>query len=123
MLILYRGFAPTNTYTWSPFVTKLEARLRFDSIKYKCLEGSTREGPRGKVPYVDFGGMGKTGGEQASERDETGGKDLLGDSNVIVKEMVRREIVRDLNEDLRSEQALLDLSVRGLLEEKLYFFG
>jgi hypothetical protein len=41
-------------YTWSPFVTKLELRLRLANISYQHGTGSPLSGPKGKIPYVEL---------------------------------------------------------------------
>lgn len=56
-ITLYRGFPDQGHFTWSPFVTKLEARLRFAGVSDETKAGSIREAPRGKIPlYRDTEG-------------------------------------------------------------------
>lgn len=111
-LTLYRGFPPSNQYTWSPFVTKLEFRLRVAGIAYQNQEGNPREGPSGKVPYVDI---------SALSDQPKGEKEFVGDSKIIIQTLVRRGATRDLDEDLDAPGKLAGLSIQALFEEKLYF--
>ena len=106
VLTVYRGFPPTNAYSWSPFVTKLEARLRFASQPYTLGFGSPKSAPRGKIPYV-----------------ETEAGDKLGDSTLIIRQLVSAGQLPDLNETLTPGHRAQDLAFRALLEDKLYFYG
>lgn len=111
-LVLYRGFPVENKYAWSAFVTKTEFRVRHAKVAYTIQEGSTREGPNGKVPYMDVGSL-----TQANERQ------LVADSTFIIKALVDRGVVPDLNAELTPEQRTADLAIRAMLEEKAYFLG
>ncbi|KAJ5221957.1 uncharacterized protein N7469_010844 [Penicillium citrinum] len=84
-ITIFRGFPEKGCYTWSPFVTKLEARLRFGGISYNVESGSPMKVPRGKVPYITF--------------DDDGQLQSLADSDLIAQ----------------------DLSIKALLENRLYF--
>lgn len=53
-LIVFRGFETRGCYTVSPFVTKLEFRLRAGNLPYDVRGGSPSESPLGKIPYVDM---------------------------------------------------------------------
>lgn len=111
-ITLYRGFPPSNQYTWSPFVTKLEFRLRLAGIVYRNLEGTPTEGPSGKVPYVDI---------SAISGQQTAGKELVGDSTVIIQTLIDRGAMADLNRELSADEKLADMAIKALFEEKLYF--
>lgn len=111
-ILLYRGFPPSNQYTWSPFVTKLEFRLRLAGIAYQNLEGNPTEGPAGKVPYVDI---------SALSDGQTGQKELVGDSGVIIRTLIGRGAMTDLNSELTVEDKLTDVGIKALFEDKLYF--
>ncbi|CAH0048605.1 unnamed protein product [Clonostachys solani] len=104
-LTLFRGSPATNTYVWSPFVTKLEARLRFEDVSYKLEVGSPKSAPRGKIPYIQL-----SGNEQ------------FGDSTLIIKQLVASDLLSDLNAKLPPTERAQDLAIRALLEEKLYFY-
>jgi hypothetical protein len=108
-MTLYRGFPGSGHYTSSPFVTKIEARLRFAGLKYRTEAGSIRNAPRGKIPYLTI-----------SEPDTAISRTLC-DSTLIIKDLVENELVKDLNVDLSSPQRTYDLALRGLLEDRLYF--
>lgn len=111
-LILYRGFPPSSKYTWSPFVTKLEFRLRYSKIPYTLQEGSTQEGPSGKIPYVEIAPL-----SSSNQRE------LVGDSTFIINTLVQRGLTEDLNSHLTPEQKAADMGIRALCEDKLYFLG
>lgn len=108
-LTVFRGAEPTNTYVWSPFVTKVEARLRFASQPYTLGGGSPRSAPKGKIPYVQL-------------PPEAGGA-VLGDSAFIIRSLVSSGAVPDLNSPLTPVQRAQDLAVRALLEDRVYFYG
>jgi hypothetical protein len=44
-ITLFRGWDTPTLYVWSPFVTKLEFRLRLAGLEYKKACGSTRYVP------------------------------------------------------------------------------
>ncbi|KAI1372118.1 hypothetical protein F4677DRAFT_433528 [Hypoxylon crocopeplum] len=104
-LTVYRGFPVKNAYVWSPFVSKLETRLRFAGLPYKIEQGSLGQAPRGKIPYVSI----------------PGSPDMLGDSTLITRKLVQDGLLPDLNASLTPVQRAQDLALRGLLEDKLYF--
>ncbi|KAF2443205.1 hypothetical protein P171DRAFT_433511 [Karstenula rhodostoma CBS 690.94] len=107
-ITLYRGWNTPNQYVWSPFVTKVEFRLRTSHTPYTCGVGGPRSGPRGKIPYLDF-----TPPDAPPE--------LLSDSTLILKAFSERGVVRDVNGGLSSMQRGQDLAIRALLEDRLYF--
>ena len=49
-IIVYRGFQGSGAYACSPFVTKLEARLRFGGLTYRTEPGSVPRAPQGQDP-------------------------------------------------------------------------
>ncbi len=53
-MTLFRGWADEGRYVVSPFVTKLEFRLRLSKVEYQTDAGSVRHAPKGKIPYVHF---------------------------------------------------------------------
>ncbi|KAK5992311.1 Failed axon connections-like-like protein [Cladobotryum mycophilum] len=108
-VVLYRGFPSKGTYVWSPFVIKLEARLRFAGLRYHVEQGSTSKAPRGKVPYLEIA----HGGESVS----------IGDSSLIVKHLIEADVCEDLNAKLSPSDRARDATLRAFLEDKLYFFG
>lgn len=111
-ITLYRGFPGTGIYTWSPFVTKLEVRLRFRGLSYRIESGSVRAAPRGKVPYVTICDEDESGPDQAR---------TMSDSDLIIQNLVDDDILPDLNGDLSVQDKVLDSGIRALLEDKLYF--
>ncbi|PSK55204.1 hypothetical protein B9Z65_2593 [Elsinoe australis] len=104
-----RGFKESSSYVWSPFATKLEARLRFSGVPYSVDSGGPRQAPRGKIPYVTV-----TAGEQDPF--------TLSDSTLIVSELVKDGTLDDLNANLSATQRAQDLAIRALLEDKLNFY-
>lgn len=109
-LTLYRGRPSQGQYVWSPFVTKLEARLRFAGVAYGTEAGSASTAPRGKFPYVVF--PAPKGADPV----------YMGDSTLITHHFVEMGLVPDLNGPLSMENKARDLATRALLEDKLYFF-
>lgn len=108
-LTVFRGFPDIGCYVWSPFVTKLEARLRFASIPYRTEAGSVPNAPRGKVPYVSI-------------ESPEGEKRLISDSALIIEELIQSGKTADLNQNLPGPQKLQDKALQALLEDKLYYY-
>ncbi|KAK2789708.1 hypothetical protein FQN53_001464 [Emmonsiellopsis sp. PD_33] len=114
-LTLYRGWQDRGKYVWSPFVIKIEARLRFSGIKYDIDCGSPRTGPKGKIPYIEIQ-------EPESDSNDSLKPTSMGDSTLIIKHLVSRGTLSDLNEKLDLPDQANDLAIRALLEDKLYFY-
>ncbi|EAW12281.1 glutathione S-transferase family protein [Aspergillus clavatus NRRL 1] len=109
-LTLYRGWLSPGQYVWSPFVIKLEARLRFAGLAYESKAGSTRSGPKGKIPYIEIAAA------------DAHAPTALSDSTLIIKELVARGMLPDLNAGLAPAQQAHDLALRALMEEKLCLY-
>ncbi|KAL1873157.1 hypothetical protein Daus18300_003976 [Diaporthe australafricana] len=109
-LKVYRGLADKAKYVWSPFVIKLEARLRFAGVPYAAGAGSPKTAPRGKIPYIEY------------QPPNGHGLVQLGDSSLIAKHFVAEGVLPDLNGKLSPEDRARDLATRALLEEKLCFY-
>uniref|UniRef100_A0A093V1A0 Failed axon connections like n=1 Tax=Talaromyces marneffei PM1 TaxID=1077442 RepID=A0A093V1A0_TALMA len=92
-ITVYRGFPTTPKCVWSPFVNKLEARLRFAGIAYNLEQGSLLKAPRGKIPYISI----------VTSKNTTSEPEFLADTQLIKKTM--------------------DQALRALLEDKLYFYN
>jgi len=107
-LTVYRGFAVASCHVWSPFVNKLEARLRFAGVSYQIAMGSLQQAPRGKIPYLDI--------------QDGGSHELLGDTGLITKRLVDDGVLLDFNADLTPTLRAQDLAIRALFEDKLSFF-
>lgn len=105
---VYRGFRARQCHVWSPFVNKLEARLRFDGVPYTVDTGLPYTGPRGKVPYVKLHG----------HIDD----EFIGDSTLITHRLIADGYLVNWNAQLTAEDRAIDLAVRALLEDKFYFF-
>lgn len=104
-ITVHRGSPPSNSYVWSPFVTKLEARLRFDDVSYHLGSGTPRTAPKGKIPYVEVN------------------SESFGDSTLIIRNLVSNGVVRDLNASLGGATAAHDLGIRAMMEDRVYFYG
>ena len=109
-LVLYRGFPISASYVWSPFVTKLEARLRFGGLAYKIEQGAPPKGPRGKIPYLDI----SKGSGAAPE--------TVSDTALISEQLVSEGLAADLNGKLSAVEKAYDLALRALLEDKLCLY-
>lgn len=109
-LKVHRGWTGQGSHVWSPFVVKLEARLRFANVRYTTGAGGPRGAPKGKIPYVEF---------QPADGQEMV---QMGDSTLIVKHFIEEGVLPDLNGRLSPEDRARDLATRALLEEKLCFY-
>lgn len=106
---VYRGWLEPGRYVWSPFVTKLELRLRASNILYSTEAGSLSTAPKGKIPYLEL------------QTDDASSL-LYSDSTLIVKDLIDAGLLPDWNSSLDESTRLSDLAVRALLEDKLYFY-
>ncbi|PWY88206.1 glutathione S-transferase [Aspergillus heteromorphus CBS 117.55] len=113
-IILHRGLPGTAKYTWSPFVTKLEARFRFGNLPYQTATGSPRSAPKGKVPYITIDS------DSNSDSDPSPAK-TLSDSTLITNSLIEDGLLPDLNGPLDALSKVTDSGIRALLEDKLYF--
>ena len=117
-LTLYRGWLDRGKHVWSPFSVKLEARLRFAGVSYATDAGSPFKAPKGKIPYIEYQGIPPSGCVDESQLLPT----TLGDSTLIIKHLIERDVLPDINAKLSSTAKAQDLALRALLEEKLYFY-
>jgi hypothetical protein len=108
-ITLYRGWIDKGAFVWSPFVTKVEVRLRFAGLSYINEAGSPRKAPKGKIPCVDV---------TLSESSRR----VIADSTQIIGTFVSNEILPDLNDKLSPSENAHDLALRALIEDKLYFY-
>lgn len=111
-ITVYRGFPATANYVWSPFVTKLEARLRFAGLSYDLEQGSLLKAPRGKIPYMSI-----------ATSKNTSEPEFLSDTQLISDQLTENGILPDLNENLSPTEEPMDQALRALLEDKLYFYN
>jgi glutathione S-transferase len=107
-ITLYRGWDTPGQYVWSPFVTKVEFRLRTSVLPYTSAAGSPSSGPKGKIPYIDM------------ETDAS--KDCLADSSLILRKFSDQGLITDVNAKLSPKDRAIDLAIRALLEDKLCFY-
>ena len=110
-LKLYRGSEDAGKYVSSPFVTKVEFRLRMADLPYALDAGAPWLGPKGKIPYVEVA--------PETKNDKPV---MLGDSTLIIQHLTGENAIRELNADLSASEKSRDLGLRSLLEDKLYFY-
>ncbi|KAI1419848.1 hypothetical protein F5Y12DRAFT_189414 [Xylaria sp. FL1777] len=108
-ITVFRGFKEGANFVWSPFVTKLEARLRFAGVPYTVRAGSPRAGPKGKIPYIEVASSSATSIEP----------ETLGDSTLIIQALCASGGLPDLHARLSRAERAHDLALRALLEDKL----
>jgi len=111
-MTLYRGWESPGAYVWSPFVTKVELRLRLDGLSYRTEAGSLSKAPKGKIPYLAVSGTGS----------DNIGPSILSDSTLIIGKLVEDGLVQHFNAKLSPTERAHDLALRALLEDKLYFY-
>lgn len=114
-ITIYRGFLKSNTFTPSSFVSKLEFRLRLGQVPHTVDAGSPLKAPRGKIPYVALSDKGDPDAGAARPT-------MLGDSGLIASALVAKGVLKDLNAHLTQIEKARDLALRGLLEDRLYWF-
>ncbi|KAI0128251.1 hypothetical protein F4776DRAFT_201265 [Hypoxylon sp. NC0597] len=121
-ITVFRGWKGSGKYVWSPYVIKLEARLRFAGVRYTTDAGSLKVAPKGKIPYIECRDLSSTsvGTELQEERTQSGL--LLSDSALIAKTLSEWGVLPDLNRDLDPVKRSHDMSLIALLENKLYFY-
>ncbi|KAI1457529.1 hypothetical protein F4805DRAFT_172781 [Annulohypoxylon moriforme] len=112
VITVFRGWNDPGKYVWSPYVIKLEARLRFAGVKYATEAGSLGKAPKGKIPYIEY-----------REQDNTESGVLLSDSALIAKTLIEWNVLPDLNGALDASNRSHDMGLIALLENKLYFFN
>lgn len=102
MITLYQFPARWDVCSASCFCAKLEAFLRWCKLHYTKVDGlSLKDAPKGKVPYVDIGGV-KTG-----------------DSELVI-EMLCRTHQLEAYPGLNDEQKAQARAIRYLCEEGIY---
>jgi hypothetical protein len=117
-ITIFRGWKDFGKHVWSPFVIKLEARMRFAGIRYAVDVGSPRTAPKGKVPYVEC--RRRNGSDQGEEEEEE--VQQVADSTLIIQTLTQWGDLPDLNAALSGPDAARDMALRALLEDKLYFY-
>lgn len=85
----------------SSFVLKLETYLRMTGIPYK-EEVSLKRSSKGKVPFIKLDGK------------------EVGDTNFIIP-LLNKKYEKDLNESLNSQEKVISLAFKRLIEENLYW--
>lgn len=109
-LRLFRGAFDAGRFVSSPFVTKVEFRLRLAGVPYVTDAGNPWNGPKGKIPFLEV-----------HESDEAAPQ-MLGDSALIIRHLMDNDLLDDLNASLSQAEKAQDLGLRALLEDKLYFY-
>jgi hypothetical protein len=108
-ITLHRGWDTPGKYVWSPFVTKVEFRLRTSKTPYRTASGSPGSSPSGKIPYLEFAAPNQP-------------LRCITDSALILHDLNSRGTITDVNAKLTPSQKGQDLAVRALMEDKLYFY-
>ncbi|KAK9780082.1 putative Glutathione S-transferase [Seiridium cardinale] len=116
-ITIFRGWKDFGRHVWSPFVIKLEARLRFAGVKYRVDVGSPKTAPKGKIPYVECSSLPVAAAGAGPE-----GKVQLSDSTLIIKALSEWDVTPDINAALSPAGRAKDMALRALLEDKLYFY-
>lgn len=107
-MVVHRGEHNPGHYVWSPFVTKLEFRLRLANLSYECGDSGPLSGPRGKIPYIDMTAPGKP-------------SEVLSDSTLISRNFIERRFIRDLNVGLSKKEVAQSVAIKALLEDRLVY--
>ncbi|KAI1142101.1 hypothetical protein F5Y05DRAFT_214295 [Hypoxylon sp. FL0543] len=121
-ITVFRGGKEYGKYVWSPYVIKLEARLRFAGVRYTTDAGSLKAAPKGKIPYIECRDLSSTTAPTALQEESTQSGVLLGDSALIAKRLSEWGVLPDLNGDLDAVKSSHDMALIALLENKLYFY-
>ncbi|KAI1660773.1 putative glutathione S-transferase [Daldinia decipiens] len=119
-ITIFRGFRDTKNHVWSPYVNKLEARLRFAGVRYEIGVGSPKTAPRGKIPYIECRDLSTTSSSGKGEGSQP--KVQLGDSTLITKTLTEWGVLTDLSRALDPSKRLQDMALIALLENKLSFY-
>ncbi|KAI1475601.1 putative glutathione S-transferase [Daldinia eschscholtzii] len=119
-ITVFRGFRETGQHVWSPYVIKLEARLRFAGVRYDTGAGSPKTAPKGKVPYIECRDL--SASSPSGEANGSQQKVKIGDSAIIAKTLTEWGVLPDLNGALDPSKKLQDMALIALLENKLYFY-
>lgn len=102
MITLY-GFGPAfGLPDPSPFVMKTDVQLKMSGLPYRFERGGPRGGPKGKVPYVEDGGV------------------RIGDSTFI-RDYIEESYGINLDAALSSDERARAWAVERMLEDHLYF--
>src|SRR5215471_15133610 len=102
MITLY-GFGPAfGLPDPSPFVMKTDVQLKMSGLPYCFERGGPRGGPKGKVPYVEDGGV------------------RIGDSTFI-RDHIEEAYGIDLDRALTGDERARAWAIERMLEDHLYF--
>lgn len=125
-LTVYTFDSDARQHAFSPFATKLFFRLRHGGVPYETALGTRQEAPKGKIPYVRFHRQ-----PDWQERQREGGsksatmaavkEDVVGDSAIITSRLMKEGMLQDLNAELTHTGLAWDLSLRTLVEDRLYY--
>lgn len=125
-ITLFRGWRDPGKHVWSPFVVKVEARLRFAGVKYVTDAGSPLHAPKGKIPYVEYHGQlpADAIADASPVRYDENSEPVvsIADSTLIIKALTKSGVLPDLNANLSARDKALDFGLRAMLEDKLYFY-
>ena len=86
----------------SPFVIKTEVQLKMAGLAYRCEHGGLPSAPKGKLPYIDDGGV------------------VVADS-VFIRDYLEKTYRIDLDQGLSRGQRALAWTVERMVEDHLYW--
>jgi hypothetical protein len=109
-LVIHRGADRSGRYVWSPFVTKVEFRHRLSNLSYTCGVSGPIAGPKGKIPWVELSVLGQE-------------PEILADSSLITNALIGKGFLQDFNARLSAKERGVDVAIRAMLEEKLFFYN
>lgn len=115
-ITVFAGRHESGCYNWSPFVNKLQARLRFASVSYDITACSLSQAPKGKIPYIGLSSDASLGSSKPTKP-----PGFIGDTDLITKHLMGTGDLPNLNQDLAPVEFAQDLALRALLEDKIYF--
>ncbi len=115
-ITVFAGRHESGHYNWSPFVNKLQARLRFASVPYDITASSLSQAPKGKIPYIRLSNDASPDSSKTAEP-----SNFIGDTHLITKHLMGTGDLPNLNQDLAPVEFAQDLALSALLEDKIYF--
>jgi glutathione S-transferase len=102
MITLY-GFGPAfGLPDPSPFVMKTDVQLKMSGLPYRFERARPQEGPKGKIPFIEAGGV------------------RIGDSTFIRAHIEKTHGI-DLDRGLSPEERARAWAIERMLEDHLYF--
>lgn len=104
MITLYGGGAHFGQPDGSPFVIKAEFLLKLANVPFKRGKMSFRQAPKGKIPYIEDGGV------------------ILGDSHFIMRHL-ERKYGADFSGGYGEHDRAIGWATSRMMEEHFYFLN